>query len=145
MLYNTWKEQATTETVVKQTKQEFKANKDDMRAEINKIDILPIVMDTRWLDWFKDRGDIITLRDSKRNIGAYVYKPNNCVVTTGTSRAKTKVRRHIQRTSLYLMRYAMVILRHWKNILKQNIISYSLMIKKKFLDISIPNKTYFGI
>jgi len=41
------KEQATTETVIKQTKQEFKANKDDMRAEINKIDILPIVMDTR--------------------------------------------------------------------------------------------------
>ena len=36
------KEQTVTEAIVKNTKQEFKANKDDMRAEINKIDILPI-------------------------------------------------------------------------------------------------------
>lgn len=84
------KEEETAKQVATQTKQLFKENKqDDLRKEINKIDILPIVMDTRWLDWSKEAGDIITLRDKKRNIGAYVYKPNNCVVTTGTSRAKS--------------------------------------------------------
>jgi hypothetical protein len=42
------KEEETAKQVATQTKQLFKENKqDDLRKEINKIDILPIVMDTR--------------------------------------------------------------------------------------------------
>ena len=130
------------ETVIKQTKQEFKANKDDMRAEINKIDILPIVMDTRWLDWFKDRGDIITLRDSKRNIGAYVYKPNNCVVTTGTSRAKAGKETY----TTYEFVLDEICNGNTKALKEYFETKHNILFpndKKKFLDISIPNKTYF--
>ena len=136
------KEQSVTETVIKQTKQEFKANKDDMRAEINKIDILPIVMDTRWLDWFKDRGDIITLRDSKRNIGAYVYKPNNCVVTTGTSRAKAGKETY----TTYEFVLDEICNGNTKALKEYFETKHNILFpndKKKFLDISIPNKTYF--
>lgn len=61
----------------------------DIWKDINKIDILPIVVETWSLTGSKDRWDMITLRDKRRNIGAYVYKPHNCVVTTWTTRAKT--------------------------------------------------------
>lgn len=79
------KEDAFVREIIKTTT----VRTDDVRAEINKIDILPIVIETRWLTGSKERGDMIALRDKQWNIGAYVYKPHNCVVTTGTSRAKT--------------------------------------------------------
>lgn len=64
----------------------YQKEDNDIWAEINKIDILPIVCDHLWLKAKKNDKDTITLYDGKWAIGAYVYKPFNIVKRTGTTR-----------------------------------------------------------
>lgn len=77
-----WETQVKDEVSVKT----YQPESNDIRAEINKIDILPIACDHLGLKAKNTNKDIITLYDGKRAIGAYVYKPYNIVKRTGTTR-----------------------------------------------------------
>lgn len=75
-----------TAIVEKEIVKTYQKQDADIRAEINKIDILPIVCDCLWLKAKNTDKDTITLYDWKWAIGAYVYKPYNIVKRTGTTR-----------------------------------------------------------
>lgn len=64
----------------------YEAPKSDIWAEINKIDIVPIVCNRMWLKVKNQNKDTITLYDEKRAIWAYIYKPYNILKRTGTTR-----------------------------------------------------------
>lgn len=62
---------------------------DDIRSEINKIpacdvacDIRPITISDKW-------KDNVALKEDKKNMGAYWYRPHNVIVNTGSSLIKT--------------------------------------------------------
>lgn len=115
---------------------------DDIRKDINNIDILPIVLETRWLNWSKENWDIISLKDNNRNIGAYVYRPKNCVVSTWTTRSKS------WKDTFTTYEFVLYEVCNWSHTALIDYFESKHSIKfskqsKEFLSIEIPDRVYF--
>ena len=61
----------------------------DIRSEINSIPVGDIAEYVRWVTQTHDDGEIITLKERHKNMGAYVYKPYNVVYNQWSSLVKT--------------------------------------------------------
>ena len=63
---------------------------EDMRAEINSIPVQEIAEYVRGVRATADDGEVITLKEPHKNMGAYVYKPYNIVYNQWSTLIKTK-------------------------------------------------------
>ncbi len=62
---------------------------EDIWKEINSIDIATLAEMVWGVTTWRDNGEIITLKERTKNMGAYVYKPFNIIYNQGSSLIKT--------------------------------------------------------
>lgn len=65
---------------------------DDIWKQINEIPACDIACDIRWVTLSTQWLENIALKEEKKNMGAYWYKPKNLIMNTGSSLIKTQKR-----------------------------------------------------
>jgi len=80
----------TMQAVKQQARLRQPKQEDNIRAEINAIPIWDIAETVRGVTCGSDNGEVITLKEAKKNMGAYVYKPKNIIVNQWSSLVKTQ-------------------------------------------------------
>lgn len=77
---------------IRKVKTEIRQNytpSENKRGQINDIPIWELAERIRGVDTGNDNGEIITLKEAKKNMWAYIYKPYNIVYNQGSTLIKT--------------------------------------------------------
>ena len=102
------------EAIEKQNQQEIKETVrkeytkwDNKWKKINDIPAREVACDIRWVSLWEDKWlDNVPLRESKKNMGAYWYKPHNVIVNTKSSIISAKGKKYFTTYELVYYEYA---------------------------------------